>query len=157
MTGNAYVIYDDKNDSDLAARIYVVVTECSTVNGGSVTPPVTGYAISNTNSGAVSVTMDKNKVTIANVKVVDSNGANYNYGSATLNFKIEVRDGGYQEEVSFTAPAATANQSEYAGCMIDGDFTLPYELAAGNYRVTVTVSNNTIGTLTIGVGTATVA
>ena len=157
VTGNAYVIYDDKNDSDLAARIYVVVTECSTVNGGSVTPPVTGYAISNTNSGAVSVTMDKNKVTIANVKVVDSNGANYNYGSATLNFKIEVRDGGYQEEVSFTAPAATANQSEYAGCMIDGDFTLPYELAAGNYRVTVTVSNNTIGTLTIGVGTATVA
>ena len=157
VTGNAYVIYDDKNDSDLAARIYVVVTECSTVNGGSVTPPVTGYAISNTNSGAVSVTMDKNKVTIANVKVVDSNGANYNYGSATLNFKIEVRDGGYQEEVSSTAPAATANQSEYAGCMIDGDFTLPYELAAGNYRVTVTVSNNTIGTLTIGVGTATVA
>ena len=157
VSGTAYVIYDDHNDSDLATRIYVVVTACSTVNGGSVTPPVTGYAISNTNSGAVSVTMDKNKVTIANVKVVDSNGANYNYGSATLNFKIEVRDGGYQEEVSFTAPAATANQSEYAGCMIDGDFTLPYELADGSYRVTVTVSNNTIGTLTIGTATATVA
>ena len=40
--------------------------------------------------------------------------------------------------------------------MIDGDFNLPYQLVAGNYRVTVTVENDTIGTLTIGTATATV-
>ena len=38
VVGNAYVIYDDKNDNDLAVRIYVVVTSCSTVNGGTTTP-----------------------------------------------------------------------------------------------------------------------
>ena len=39
LTGTAYVIYDDKNDSDLAARIYVVVTACTKVDGTTVTPP----------------------------------------------------------------------------------------------------------------------
>ncbi|MFB2011691.1 S-layer homology domain-containing protein [Flintibacter sp. P01028] len=46
VTGTAYVIYDDKNDSDLAARVYVVVTACSKVDGSVVTPPdptVDGY------------------------------------------------------------------------------------------------------------------
>ena len=90
------------------------------------------------------------------MRLVDSNDKNYNYGKATLKFKVEVRDGGYQEEVTFTAPASTTDKGEYAGCKIDGTFKLPYELAAGTYRVTVTVSNDTIGELTIGSDTATV-
>ena len=46
VVGNAYIIYDDKNDNDLAVRIYVVVTACSKADGSVVTPPdptVDGY------------------------------------------------------------------------------------------------------------------
>ena len=43
VTGTAYVIFDDHTDSDLAVRIYVVVTSCSTVSGS--TTPTTPDAV----------------------------------------------------------------------------------------------------------------
>ncbi|MBM6681964.1 S-layer homology domain-containing protein [Pseudoflavonifractor capillosus] len=150
-TGTVYV-YEDDNDE--AVEVYV---EYKTVNDNDDdTPVITGYDVASTNAGTKSVELTANSVKIANAKIVDSNGNNYNYGSATLTFKVEVRDGGYQNEVTFTAPASTKDTSTYSGCMIDGEFALPYTLTAGNYRVTVTVSNNVIGDLTIGTATLTV-
>ena len=146
-------VYLYMNDDDQVVEVYVMA-KAETEKPKE--PEVTGYKVVKTSTGDINVTLDKNQVKIANAKVVDSNDKNYNYGKATLKFKVEVRDGGYQEEVTFTAPASTANTGEYAGCMIDGTFKLPYELAAGTYRVTVTVSNDTIGELTIGSTTATV-
>ncbi|MCI6150648.1 MAG: S-layer homology domain-containing protein [Flintibacter sp.] len=146
-------VYLYMNDDDQVVEVYVMA-KAETEKPKE--PEVTGYKVVKTNAGDITVTLDKNQVKIDYAKVVDSNDKNYNYGKATLKFKVEVRDGGYQEEVTFTAPASTANTGEYAGCMIDGTFKLPYELAAGTYRVTVTVSNDTIGELTIGSTTATV-
>lgn len=148
------VVYVYENDNDEAVEVYV---EYKTVNDNDDdTPVITGYDVASTNAGTKSVELTANSVKIANAKIVDSNGNNYNYGSATLTFKVEVRDGGYQNEVTFTAPASTKDTSTYSGCMIDGEFALPYTLTAGNYRVTVTVSNNVIGDLTIGTATLTV-
>ena len=146
-------VYLYKNDDDQIVEAYVMA---KAETEKSKEPEVTGYKVVKTNTGDITVTLKENQVVIANAKVVDSNDKNYNYGKATLKFKVEVRDGGYQEEVTFTAPASTADKGEYAGCMIDGTFKLPYALAAGTYRVTVTVSNDTIGELTIGSTTATV-
>ena len=146
-------VYLYMNDDDQVVEVYVMA-KAETEKPKE--PEVTGYKVVKTNAGDITVTLTDNQVKIANAKVVDSNDKNYNYGKATLKFKVEVRDGGYQEEVTFTAPASTANTGEYAGCMIDGTFALPYKLAAGTYRVTVTVSNDTIGELTIGSTTATV-
>ena len=146
-------VYLYMNDDDQIVEVYVMA-KAETEKPKE--PEVTGYKVVKTNAGDITVTLTDNQVKIANAKVVDSNDKNYNYGKATLKFKVEVRDGGYQEEVTFTAPASTANTGEYAGCMIDGTFALPYKLAAGTYRVTVTVSNDTIGELTIGSTTATV-
>ncbi len=146
-------VYLYMNDDDQVVEVYVMA-KAETEKPKE--PEVTGYKVVKTNAGDITVTLKDNQVEIANAKVVDSNDKNYNYGKATLKFKVEVRDGGYQEEVTFTAPASTANTGEYAGCMIDGTFALPYKLAAGTYRVTVTVSNDTIGELTIGSTTATV-
>ena len=154
-TGYTGAIYVFEDDNDEAVEVYVYQAKKNSTEDPE-NPPVTGYKLDKTNAGAIKVTLDQDSVKIENVKVVDSNGENYNYGSATLTFKVEVRDGGYKDEVTFTAPASTANSSEYKGCMIDGDFNLPYQLVAGNYRVTVTVENDTIGTLTIGTATATV-
>ena len=151
--GYTGVIYVFENDKDEAVEVYALA-KAETEKPKE--PEVTGYKVVKTNAGDITVTLTDNQVKIANAKVVDSNDKNYNYGKATLKFKVEVRDGGYQEEVTFTAPASTANKGEYAGCMIDGTFALPYKLAAGTYRVTVTVSNDTIGELTIGSDTATV-
>ena len=141
------------NDDDQIVEVYALA-KAETEKPEE--PEVTGYKVVKTNAGDITVTLTENQVVIANAKVVDSNDKNYNYGKATLKFKVEVRDGGYQEEVTFTAPASTTDKGEYAGCMIDGPFKLPYKLAAGTYRVTVTVSNDTIGELTIGSTTATV-
>ena len=117
-------------------------------------PTVRGdFGVAATRGNTITVRADADgKVTVSNTKVVQSvNGTedNYSFGTATLTYKLEILSGGWQSDSTFTR---TVSGTGTDNCIIPNDaYTLPTDLLASQqYRVTVTISNDTIGELTIG-------
>lgn len=116
---------------------------------GAVGP---GYEVVSFNNNPMELTADETGITLKYAKVVDNNGEDYKYGSATLTAVVELYDGGWSELETLTekVTASTTSGQEHiladsTGVKLDSDL-----LAAGDrIRVTLTLSNDKMGDITI--------
>lgn len=107
-----------------------------------------------TGGGADTITanLTANSLTISNAKVQDGT-ENYAFGSATMTVVVQkVSDSTYLNVGTYTGTVAGSGTDS---CVISGSVTMP-NLPTGDYWLTVTISNNTIGTLEVYEGFATV-
>ena len=149
VTGTAYVIYDDKNDSDLAARIYVVVNECSSVNGGIVAPSK-GYDLRLGGTPATAlpnVTISNGTISAATgTQLYLTNKAGTNVDATNVKFTYEVATWNgststWNEPVTVTsATQASVPANQYFDANGADDASIM--VGAGQCKVTVTVSCN---------------
>lgn len=138
-----------KTDKDgLLTHVYIKVKDST----ATVTPSSVGYKVADKLDGtALSIAYASNKITVKNGQVVDNDGANKAFGAkATLTAKVEKFEGGWAEFATFTATVTPGTPSNvFADGTTGADITTG-ALPNGNYRVTVTLSNSTIGTLAVG-------
>ena len=117
----------------------------------SAAPLSVVYSIDETAAGHVTASLSSTALTIANAKVIKtttnltgSTVANFAYGTADVTVNIY--------DVSNNLLTTTPITSTVTGSGIDSclaAINVPVALAHGNYYVTVTMSNTTIGTLTV--------
>ena len=149
---------DDLNKKDNAKYSFVISAILE--NGAAkvvvirddTKPSSVGYKVADKLDGiALSITYASGKITVKNGQVIDNDGANKAFGAnATLTAKVEKIEGGWAEFATFTATVVPGTPSNvFADGTTGADITTG-TLPNGNYRVTVTLSNNTIGTLAVG-------
>ena len=152
-TANITSVGDDENDSVIA--IFddgQIIGLCITENDEDEKPEATGYEVVSFNNNPMELTADETGITLKYAKVVDNNGEDYKYGSATLTAVVELYDGGWSELETLTekVTASTTSGQEHiladsTGVKLDSDL-----LAAGDrIRVTLTLSNDKMGDITI--------
>ena len=137
-----------------AAKVVVIRddTDNTFVAGEETKPSSVGYKVADKLDGiALSITYASGKITVKNGQVIDNDGANKAFGAnATLTAKVEKIEGGWAEFATFTATVVPGTPSNvFADGTTGADITTG-TLPNGNYRVTVTLSDNTIGTLAVG-------
>ena len=139
-------IYVIHNAAYVAQAVYIVDTP--DIEQGSGETPVTGYAVVPTSGNNITVALSTNDITLSNAKVVRVvNGveSNFNFGTADAVITITTESGTVLQTVD-----ATVTGTGTGNCIINGiSSTAISTLASGNYRVTITITNSTIGTLTV--------
>ena len=141
-----YVIYDPANPVNNAyVAEYVYIAEPAEEGGNSGDTTVT-YEVQPTAGKEITVTLANNKVKLENAKVVVlKNGEedNFSFGTADLSITItEVSSG----KVAFKQ-TVTVTGTGTDNCVINTE--VPQTLTSGNYLVTMTISNDDIGTLNV--------
>ena len=105
------------------------------------------YEVVATNGNTISAAIDSNNLVVSNAKVVRSvNGAaaaNFDYGTADVTVTVKNADTG----VVLGTLTGTVTGSGNGNCL--AAISVPFALAHGNYKVDVTMSNDTIGTLNV--------
>ena len=149
VVGNAYVIYDDKNDNDLAVRIYVVVTSCSTVNGTTpdddpVAPEGVSVKIVGNNiytTGTTDPIEESDAITVA-LKAKGYESMNFTFTSDRVSAVSATKNGGtvtYKVNDSSSDAALVSSSAELQAAV--GSKGTVY-LTEGTYELGESVSSN---------------
>ncbi len=149
VVGNAYVIYDDKNDNDLAVRIYVVVTSCSTVNGTTpdddpVAPEGVSVKIVGNNiytTGTTDPIEESDALTVA-LKAKGYESMNFTFTSDRVSAVSATKNGGtvtYKVNDSSSDAALVSSSAELQAAV--GSKGTVY-LTEGTYELGESVSSN---------------
>ena len=147
-----YVIYDTTNtiaSAYVAKAVYIA--DPAESGTGSGTGVVTSYAVTNTTGNSITAAISGTNLVISNAKVVKntvgSTGAvttgNFDFGTA--NVTVIVKDAVSGATLGTLSGSVTGSGT--GSCV--AAISVPFALAHGNYKVTVTMSNTTIGTLTV--------
>ena len=155
-------IGDDDNDQvfftvDSEERLTTVYVKVVDEDVEDPTPDGNGdYAIKGTGGGNYTIGLTAGRVTLSNAKVVDesitANGGNIDYESVDIHILIE-RDNGngwYTEHEGDITVDSPDGASVNDWCKLDMTYNLPYNLRNGDYRVTLTVSNDEIEGIKLG-------
>ena len=128
----------------------VIITDEVFENKGTSTPATTGYKVAPLQGQEIAVNASNTGLTLKNAKVVDNSGANKSFGdTATLTVKIEVFNKGW-DELTTVEKTVSAGEGDQASVFAPAaGVEIPVALADGQYRVTITLSNKTIGTLAV--------
>ena len=147
-----YVIYDTTNtiaSAYVAKAVYIAdPAESGTGSGSGV---IASYAVGNTAGGSISAAVTSSNLVISNAKVVKntvgSTGAvtTENFAFGTANVTVIVKDAVSGATLGTLSGSVTGSGTDSCVAAI----SVPFALASGNYKVTVTMSNATIGTLTV--------
>ena len=125
---------------------------------GETSTPSGTYRVQQTSAGVITPNLTATSFSISNAGVyqVASGGSTsgYAFGTATMSVKVElINSGTYLDMGTYTG---TVTGTGGGSCVITGSIAMP-NLPNGDYRLTVTISNSDIGTLSVYSGYATIS
>ena len=143
-------IGDDENDTVIAVfDDGQIIGLCVIENDGEKKPEVTDYDVVSFNDNPMEVTADTTGITLKYAKVVDSNGDDYDYGTATLTAKIQLREGNELIDLDTVSEEVTATTQKHVLADSTGVTLESSMLRDGDWiSVTLTLSNKEMGTIT---------
>ena len=130
----------------------IIIRDSKFENKGETPVASSGYKVVGFNANPLAISADNSGITLKYAKVVDNAGADKNYGNtATLTTKVEffsLTEG--WKTIDTVEQTVTGFGTDNCGIADGTGVKVNMPLVDGQYRVTMTLSNRTIGTLAVG-------